>query len=161
MGRHNFDREITPGRKMVRSPYPTDPREIKALATLTLRELLRGHDISEFQAQQHAADMVNFLAAVALDVTQDIGVRRQCANDVLNRAYGTPATKARVEITDTSTRGQSGATIGEEIEAIRMTTMLQEQINELTMRNIPPEAWPEDVRLAAGNMLATFSSDGT
>lgn len=164
MGRHAFDRAQTasavPARQVIRRPYPTDPREVKAIATLTLRELLRGHDIAEFQAQRYAADMIDFLAAVAMDVTQDIGTRRQCANDVLNRAYGTPATKARVEITDATTQGTSGMSIADQIDAIRLTTSMQEQINELTMKGIPPEAWPEEVRLAAGNMMASFSSDG-
>ena len=169
MGRHNFNREQKTrsqplaqplARSVVQAPYPTNSSEIKAIATLTLRELLRGHDVAEFQAQQYAADMIDFLAGVAMDVTQEIGVRRQCANDVLNRAYGTPATKQRVEITDMTTQGHSGVTIAQEIEAIRLTTALQEQINELVMRGIPPEAWPEDIRLAAGNMIASFTSDG-
>jgi hypothetical protein len=133
--------------------------KVRRNAAEQLRTLLKRYDLAEFQAQTHAIRMVDMLAGFADDTKQSMEFRRQCANDVLDRAYGKPATKARVEITDTAARSASGLTVGEEIEAAIVSAEVFQRLNDLTMRQIPIEQWPEDVREAMGaDAAATFAS---
>ena len=52
---------------------------------------------------------------------------------------------------------QTGQPIGTEIESAKLTAELHERLNDLVMRKVPVDRWPEDVREAAGEFLSTFS----
>ena len=140
-------------------PLP-DQQEIvsdRHKAALQLRTLLGRYDLAEFQAQTHSARMIDILAAFADDVTRPDEFRRSCANDVLNRAYGTPVTKAKIEFHDPRAKGESGSTIGEEIEAAKVAADMFQRMNDLTMRRVPMDKWPEDVKRIAESTAYTFN----
>jgi hypothetical protein len=133
------------------------------MAAAQLRTLLKRYDTAEFQAQTHACRMVDMLAGFADDIFQPVEFRRQCANDILDRAYGKPATKARVEIVDTSAKTAEGMTVGDEIQAAIVTADVFRRVNDLTMRQIPFSEWPDDVKAAVGEEGAvafSFSETG-
>lgn len=129
------------------------PLDGHAAATAALRKLLRKYDISEFEAQKHAVEMVQILAGFARDVTADVAFRRQCANDVLNRAYGTPTEKKQVTILDPNAETDKGATIGAEIEAIHVETRRLEERDRLIAQKVPFDQWPEDVRVLPDSVI--------
>ena len=58
---------------------------------------------------------------------------------------------------DPNADGQTGQPIGTEIESAKLTAELHERLNDLVMRKVPVDRWPEDVREAAGEFLSTFS----
>jgi len=74
-----------------------DTVKVRNAAAVQLRTLLKRYDLAEFQAQTHAAEMVDTLAGFVRDITLPAEFRAKCANDVLDRGYGKPASKARVE----------------------------------------------------------------
>jgi hypothetical protein len=138
-------------------PVPTQEISDRHKAALHLRTLLSTYDLAEFQAQTHSARMVDILAAFADDVTRPDDFRRVCANDVLNRAYGTPTQKAKIEFHDPRAKGESGSTIGEEIEAAKVAAEMFQRMNDLTMRRVPMSKWPEDVKRIAESTAYTFN----
>ena len=136
-----------------------DTVKVRNAAAVQLRTLLKRYDLAEFQAQTHAAGMVDILAGFAMDINQPVDFRRQCANDVLDRGYGKPASKAKVEIVDTTAAGITGKAIGDEIEAAIISAEVFQRLSELTMKQIPYDQWPDDVRKAAEGMDAFFTEE--
>ena len=134
-----------------RDPDPVRDREVAAAG---LRTMLSRYNLAEFQAQTHAVEMIDMLAGIALDPTAPLDMRRNCANDVLDRAYGKAATQARVEIIDPATRDPGGGTAGEAMRAAVASADLFRRLTDLTMRGVPSNLWPEDVLAAAGAGVA-------
>lgn len=144
-----------------RSVDALDPVRSRELAAKQLRTLLSHYDLAEFEAQIHAADMVTILAGFAKDATQAPDFRRQCANDVLDRAYGRPATKATVTIVDPSAKNDAGSPVREEIEATRVTAEAYQELDDLVRRKVPPEQWPERIRALAGEAIAYYAGESS
>jgi hypothetical protein len=107
------------------------------------------YDISEFEAQAKAADMIAVLAGLAMDVTQPAGVRRDCANDVLDRAYGKVAIRADPPAT-VDPASAEGAKTSDMIEAMKRTSAELQLIDQWMAR--PQEEWPAHVKEAAGRL---------
>jgi hypothetical protein len=53
----------------------------------------------------------------------------------------------------------TGATIGQEIAAARLSADLYKELDRLVRQRVPASEWPEQVRAIAGDMIA-FYSDG-
>lgn len=124
-----------------------------------MRTLLSRYDLAEFQAQTHAADMVDILAAFAWDVTKPDDFRRQCANDVLDRAYGKPTMKAHFEMVDPSADAGDGSTVGQTIKAACAAAQDFQDLDELVRRKVPQDQWPERLRKLAGDAIAYYSEE--
>ena len=131
-----------------------DPVRDREAAAAGLRKMLSRYNLAEFEAQMYAVEMVQVLAGIALDPAAPLADRRGCANDVLDRAYGKSATQARVEIVDPSARDPDGGTAGEVMRGAVMAADLYRRLTDLTMRGVPSNLWPEDVRAAAGEGVA-------
>ena len=121
--------------------------------------MLQRYDMAEFQAQTYACDMIDMLAGFAQDMTLPVAFRRECANDVLDRAYGKPATKTQVEIVNTEDQTGTGRTVGEDIESARLSADLYQRLNSLVAQGVSPENWPAEVRRIAGESLSYFEVD--
>ena len=64
-------------------------RQKQALSTAE-RRLFEAVDFGRMEARLHAGDAIKLLVAFAKDETLDVETRVECANDVLDRAYGKP-----------------------------------------------------------------------
>ena len=126
-----------------------------------LRAMVQNYDLAELAAQAVGADMVALLTGFAFDVTLEPEFRAKCANDVLDRGFGKPATKARVEMLDMRAPTIDGKTIGDEITAAQLSAELFQQVDDLVRREVPPEQWPEHVRAAVGDAAAFFDAEIT
>jgi hypothetical protein len=129
-----------------RNLIPVNIMNARQKAAQHLRELMSNYDIAEFQAQTHAADMVNILAGFARDPTRPDDFRRTCANDVLNRAYGTPAIKATVLQLDPASA--EAHKIGGLIDQSRETADMLQLID--AWAQVPYDRWPETVKEQTG-----------
>lgn len=119
-----------------------------------------GVNLAQFKAQVHEEEMIDLLVGFTRDVTLPATLRRQCALDVVLVARGPirPWEHAG-ETIDPSAEGRTGATVGTEIEATRLTADAYMRIASLTMRQVPFSQWPEDLQAAADPALATFTED--
>jgi len=145
------------GRRSLSTMGPKEAREVIGSHFRRLTSST-GVNMAVFRAQLHEEEMVKVIAGIALDPLQLPSIRISAASKVLEIARG--AIRPWVhdgQTVDPRAEGITGATVGEEIQAARMTAELYEEINALTMKRVPPEQWPESVRLAAGNLLATYS----
>lgn len=145
-----------------RSVAVTETNTVRARqqAAEQLRTLLSRYDLAEFQAQTHAADMVDILAGFAKDPLQTVAFRRECANDVLNRAYGMPATKATLQLIDPRQQVEEGTTVGAQIEAVKAGAEKLQLLDQY-IGKLPPAMWPEHIRELAGDLVAVYSEDET
>lgn len=141
-----------------RSVAVNESNTLKArqMAATQLRTLLSRYDLAEFQAQTYAADMVDVLAGFARDPCQSVEFRRQCANDVLNRAYGMPATKATLTVIDPREQTPDGlTTVGAQIEAIKAGAAQLQTLDQYVGKR-PVSEWPESIKALAGDMVTVF-----
>jgi hypothetical protein len=118
-------------------------------------------NLAQYAAQRHEEEMTEMLIGFARDISQPAFFRRECALDVLKIARGPiEPWKHDGKTIDQNAIGHTGSTVGTEIEATRLTTALHEAVADLTMRGIPVELWPADVREAAGQLVAAYSETG-
>ena len=129
-------------------------QRIEAQARAALRDLMSKYDIAEYRAQQHAADMVDIVAGFARDETKPDAFRRQCALDVLDRAYGTVTVKSH--ITMAAAQVPADDPIGREIDKAARNSFLYLKISEYLGNGTPFDLWPTEVREAAGDMAEAF-----
>ena len=146
-----------------RSTAPATPAQIRASVAKHFRHLMgpeRGINMSQFTAQLRERDMVELLVGFALDATLPAPLRRDCALDVIRIARGPIAPWIHDARTiDPDGAAASGKPISDEIEEIRKTAELHQRLDELVRRGVPPALWPEDVRKAAGDFLASYTDD--
>ncbi len=133
-----------------------DPVRVRDAATRQLRTLLGRYDMGRLEAQAHAAGAVQFLVGVYEDMSAPLETRIRCANDVLDRAYGKPETRAQIEVVDPAASAEGE---GDEIVAIRATAELYQRLDDLVRRGVPPDEWPEDVRQIAGGLAASYEEN--
>ena len=135
-----------------------DPVVVREQAALQLRTLLHRYDLAEFQAQTHAADMIDVLAGLARDPTVPVDYRIIAKRTRgIDRASGKPATKATVTMVNTQAVGPDGRSIGETIEAARLNADAFTRLDDLVRRGVPSEMWPDDIRLLAGDVAASYA----
>jgi len=151
MGRRTLDTKI-------------DPKEARLAVAKHLRSLSArsGVNFLQFYAQQYEEEMLDMLVGFSRDMTLTATLRRQCMLDVLLFARG--AIKPWIHVGDTVDPAAPGAvanTVGEEIQAARLMTDIKTKLDEYVRAGIPPEQWPEDVREAAGTMLAYYTEEVT
>lgn len=122
-----------------------------------LRQSMARYDVAEFQAQRHAATMVDVLAGFAMDPTLSVDFRRSCAKDVIERASGLPAQNLAPQLLDPSAAAPEGGTIGGTIDAIRLNTDKLAELDEWMSR--PMAEWPERVKLLALEHALPYSEE--
>lgn len=137
------------------------PAEIRQQAAKHFRKLsaASGVNLAQFKAQVFEEEMVELLVGFTRDITVATSLRRQCALDVIQVARGpqapwfvNPATIQPNAI------GETGQTVGQEIDEARKTSALYTQLDELIRSNTHPSMWPESVRVLAGEMLPTLEA---
>ena len=155
------------GRRAVAIP---DARKIERLPAHQARDAVVSHfrkltsgaggiNLAQFRAQLYEEQAVELIAGFMSDVTLSAPFRKECAKDILLYARGAVKSwEHDGETVDTNAIGRTGNTIGEEIEAARLTAQAYEEINKLCMRQVPVEAWPEELRAFADpSMVAAFN----
>jgi len=146
-----------------RSTAPATPAQIRATVAKHFRHLMgpeRGINMSQFTAQLRERDMVELLVGFACDATLPPSLRRDCALDVIRIARGPIAPWIHDARTiDPDAISPNGKPIGDGVEEIMRTAELHQQLDELVRRGVPPAEWPEAVRQAAGDFLASYSED--
>ncbi len=138
-----------------------NPEALRQQAAQQLRALLSQYDIAEFQAQTHAAAMIDLLANFAYDVTlpgdplEVARFRADMAMRVLDRAYGKPAEKQYLKVEDN--RAPEDKTVTVEIETVRQAVTEFRQMDQYF--HLPPDQWPEWLRrrVSGGAELAPES----
>jgi len=138
-----------------------NPQEARAAVAKHFRRLTNsqtGVNLAQFQAQLKEQEAVRLIQGFMEDPTLPVAFRKECALDVIKIARGpiTPWFHDGKSV-DPNAEGQTGQTVGTEIEAAKLTAELHERLNDLVMRKVPVDRWPEDVRAAAGEFMATFS----
>jgi len=139
-----------------------DPRDARAAIKKHLQRLQNSSNGVQFEAQRHEVDMVNLLVDLAQDESNPATLRRQCALDVVTLARGVPKPWLHTgEDLNADTPGNAGlgATVGQELEAAKQTSALDEQLAQLTARNVHPRDWPENVRSVAADMIAYYENE--
>lgn len=153
------------GRRAVAIP---DARKIERLPAHQARDAVVSHfrkltgaagiNLAQFRAQLHEEEMVELLVGFTRDITLPASLRRDCAKDVVTIARGPIQPWIHLgETIDPQAEGRTGNTVGAEIEAARLTSRMYEQITQLTMKGVPFEAWPEELKAAADPSMASFS----
>jgi hypothetical protein len=116
-----------------------------------------GINLAQFRAQIHEEEMVELLVGFSRDLTLPASLRRQCAIDVVTFARGRiEPWQHEGQTIDPQATGGSGHAIGEEIQAARLTAEGYERLNDLIMRRVPSDQWPEDIRELAGQALLEY-----
>jgi hypothetical protein len=134
-----------------RAKHTGSGRDLQTQAAAQLRTLMNGIDLAEFKAQVYASDLVDMLAGMAFDPTiapADLPVaefRAKIALQLLNRAYGTPTEKTRIEVHEV------GSTVSEEGLAVRaQITIVEQSVAEYKEMekyfHLPPDQWPDWLR---------------
>jgi hypothetical protein len=141
-------------------PSKIDPKKAREAIARHFQALMQksGVNVTQFKAQIYEEEMVDMLAGFARDMTQPTSLRRQCAIDIITYARGLP--KPWIHVGDTvnpEAEGKVGETVGQEINAARLTANIYQQLDELVRRGVHPDSWPADVRQAAGEALAYYS----
>jgi hypothetical protein len=144
------------------------PQEIRQQAAKHFRKLsaASGVNLAQFKAQASEEAMVDLLVGFAHDISVATSLRRQCALDVITIARGPQSPWYHDGKTiDPQAIGETGKTVGHEIEEARKTSALYTQLDELIRSNTDPRLWPDSVRVLAGEMLptleASFAEDET
>lgn len=113
-----------------------------------------GVNLAEFEAQKYAVEMVEGLVGLSRDFSVPAALRRECMKDVYEIAFGKIREYQHPGVViDPNAPGVNGPTIADDMEIARETADLHTRMNDLVMRNVPLSQWPEDVRLAGGNMI--------
>ena len=111
----------------------------------SLRALLLQYDVAEFQAQTHAVEMVNIVASFARDEKLDVKFRKECALDVVDRAYGKVTTKVQT----TQLFGTAPDPVAATIQAAASEADKYLRLSEWIGSDKPVSQWPDDVQATA------------
>src|ERR1700761_6523858 len=108
---------------------------------------MRSVNMAQVRAQVHEEECIETLVEFMRNEALPPTFRRDCAIDIVKFARGAIRVWAHAgETIDAEEVGESGNTVGEEISAARNTAALYEQFNQLVMKGIHPDNWPERVR---------------
>lgn len=132
-------------------------RSLKALSAKELRSHVArrfqrlagesGINLAEFEAQRHAADAVRLAWDLAQSNDAAPAFRLDCIKFVVTTAYGAPRPLFQTgETVDPDERLPGGETVGQTIEAARVTADLLARLDRLVRGNIPFQDWPEEIR---------------
>lgn len=149
------------------------PRKAKALANMDpkeARDLIMRHfrrinstggiNRAEFAAQKVEEDMVEMLIGWARNPTLAEAERFVYVNKILEIARGKIAPWVHAGQTiDPTAIGETGMTVSAEMQLARDMAEVDAKIADLMMRRIPPDDWPEEVRLRAGNLIETLQAE--
>ena len=147
------------GRRSVALQLSSADIRRRALNRMMQVSALTGANKARWRAQLYEEEMVELLRDIALAPDTPIGVRRQCALDVLLVARGEPGRLPEgAETVDVEAKGNSGATVGEEIEAARASAQLFAELDALVRNRVPFAEWPERVKHL--HEAAVFADEG-
>jgi hypothetical protein len=144
-----------------RSVSSMSPKEIREQAAKHFRKLVSaaGTNLVQFRAQIHEEEMVELLVGFTRDISLSPTLRRQCALDVIQLARGPQAPWYHDGQTiNPHAMGETGNTVQQEIEEARKTSNLFTKLDEMIRSNTHPSTWPEEVRIAAGEMLPSLEA---
>lgn len=147
---------------MGRRKTELDPQKALSVVGRHFRRLVShgGVNMAEFHAQLIEVEMVQILEGFAKDVTVPVSLRRQCALDVLLLARGPSIPWPRNGKTvDVNEQTPMGGTVGDAIDAARVSADLYQTLDDLVRRRVPPAEWPPEVREAAGAAIAFYDSE--
>lgn len=145
-----------------RSVTEMSPKEIRAQAAKHFRNLVHagGPNLAVFRAQIHEEEMVELLVGLTKDISVAPGLRAQIAMDVIKIARGPMAPWFHTgETINPHAMGDSGKSVGDEIEEARKTSALYTELDACIRSNTHPSTWPESVRVLAGEMLPTLEAN--
>jgi hypothetical protein len=114
-----------------------------------------GINVSQFAAQLHEQEAVEFFVGIMRDISVPTALRMQCAEKIVLYARGPviPWEHDRKTI-DPATITQSGSTVSQQIAAAKAHSALHQRLDDLIRRNVHPDDWPDDVREIAGDLIA-------
>jgi hypothetical protein len=145
-----------PKAQNVVSLHAQQARKAASRAQLALAQRMTRFSMAEFEAQRHVVDMIGVLTGLAMDMTVDVAIRRQCALDVIERADGKTATKIQIQH-DVPQEDSSGATIEHEVASARAEANLLAEAEKWIGSGCDPAMWPDHVRERFGaEALAAF-----
>ena len=125
---------------------PSELRD-RALNRVMQFSALSGVNKARFRAQMFEEEMVDLLRDIALAPDTPISLRRLAALDVLLVARGEPGRMPEgAQTVDPHEKGNTGSTIGEEIEAARVATSLFAELDALVRDQVPYAQWPDRVK---------------
>ena len=134
------------GQQVVANLPPEELRR-RTLNRLMTLSALSGANKARYRAQMFEEEMVDLLRDIAFAPETPASLRRQCALDVLVVARGEPGgLPAGAETVDPNAKGNTGATVGEEIEAARTSAALFAELDSLVRNRVPFVDWPERVK---------------
>lgn len=145
-----------------RSVTSMSPEEVRSLVSRNFRRLVNttGINLAQFEAQIHESEAIRLLWEFAVDENNPKAFRRDCAKDVLLYARGAIRTwQHDGETIDPSAQGVTGRPIGQEINAVRLATDLQQQLADLVAGKVPVSAWPPEVIEAAGAAVTYYREE--
>lgn len=130
-------------------------QRVENAARNALRDMMSKYDIAEFQAQLHAAEMVDVVVGFARDTTLPPAFRKECALDVLDRAYGKVTTKTQIDMR--ASVSVHNDPVAQDIAKATEQSSLYLKISHYLGSGTPYDLWPEDVREAVGDMSDAFA----
>ena len=110
-------------------------------------ELNLGVNVTQFTAQRFEAEMVTLVRDMAYSTDVSHETRLRCAVQVAEWARGKVDSWYHTKETlDPDDRTITGETIGETIEAARVTAERFGRLDDLVRRKVAYEDWPEDIK---------------
>lgn len=139
-----------------------NPQEARLTIAKHFRRLANGSGVNmaQLKAQMEEESMVDILTGIAMDFTQNPTIRRQCAMDVISIARGAIKVWAHDgETINPGATGDTGNTIGAEIEAAKMTAELYKELNGYIARGVHPDKWPDNIKQIASPEMITYYAE--
>jgi hypothetical protein len=104
----------------------------------------------EFTARLNERESVEFIIAAAKDENLPTRFRRQCALGIIKLARGPRKPRWRhdgqdIDLSAPGTAGFVGATVGDEFEAVQITTRLLRAVEDLIAADVPTDQWPIEI----------------
>jgi hypothetical protein len=148
------------GRRSIVTPADADKaRKAAAKRFMALVDSGSGVNITQFVAQIHERDAIEFLAGIMHDITVPTALRMQCAEKIVLYARGPviPWEHDRQTI-DPGAFMQTGLTVTQQIAAATAHSALHQRLDDLIRRQVHPSEWPDDIREIASDMIAALEA---
>jgi hypothetical protein len=135
-------------------------RKAVARRFMRLVDSSSGINVSQFAAQLHEMEAIEFFVGIMNDITVPTALRMQCAEKIVLYARGPVVPWAHDGKTiDPAAITPRGRTIGEEIETAKAHSALHQRLDDLIRRNIHPNEWPDDIRAIASDLIAGMEAE--